>query len=127
MNHPPKEISMQKFTRRHVLGGGVAASLSLALPHALAQQALPQARVTVGFPPGDMADSVARLVIDQVRGKYAETMIIDNKPGAAARMAITQFTKYKTDGSDILFTPGAMIVLFPHVFEKLTYDPIKDL
>lgn len=118
---------MHHFNRRQVLGGAAAAGLSLALPPAFAQQALAQARVTVGFPPGDMADSVARLVTDHVRGKYGETMIIDNKPGAAARMAITQFTKYKTDGSEVLFTPGAMIVLFPHVFEKLTYDPLKDL
>jgi tripartite-type tricarboxylate transporter receptor subunit TctC len=118
---------MQSFNRRQVLGGAAAAGLGLAVPRAFADTLHKTARVTVGFPPGDMADSVARLVTDQVRGKYAEAMVIDNKPGAAARMAITQFTKYKADGSEVLFTPGAMIVLFPHVFEKLTYDPITEL
>ncbi|MBC5781473.1 twin-arginine translocation pathway signal protein [Ramlibacter sp. USB13] len=118
---------MQSIHRRHVLGGAAAAALGFALPGAFAENLHKNARVTVGFPPGDMADSVARLVLEQVRGNYADAMIVDNKPGAAARMAITQFTKYKADGSELLFTPGAMIVLFPHVFEKLSYDPLTEL
>lgn len=105
------------------------AGLGLALPHcALAQEKMAQtARVTVGFPPGDMADVLARLISEDMRGKYAENVFIDNKPGAAARMAIASFVRYKNDGTDVLFTPGAMVVLFPHVFEKLAYDPLKEL
>jgi tripartite-type tricarboxylate transporter receptor subunit TctC len=103
--------------------------MAATLPHwAQAQEkALDNARVTVGFPAGDMADNIARLFSEQIRGKYAENVIVDNKPGAAARVAIQSFIKYRADGSEALFTPGAMIVLFPHVFQQLPYDPIKDL
>ena len=119
---------MQRITRRQALGSTLGAGLSLVMPRAFAQDAaVRNARVTVGFPAGDMADSLARLISEHIRGKYAEAMLVDNKPGAAARLAITGFVKYKTDGSEVLFTPGAMITLFPHVFEKLPYEPLTEL
>lgn len=116
------------FTRRQLLYAGVAGTLAPLL-HApvLAQSMLKMAKVTVGFPPGDMADSLARVVADFLRGRYAETTIVENKPGAAARIAIGSYVKLPADPSEVLFTPGAMIVLFPHVFQKLPYDPLKDL
>ena len=119
---------MHHFQRRQILGALSAAGLGLALPQlARAEGSLKTARVTVGFPAGDMADGVARLVSENIRGKYAEAVVVDNKPGAAARMAISQFVKYKADGSEVLFTPGAMVALFPHVFEKLPYEPLTEL
>lgn len=124
---------MPSITRRHLLGSAAATAatgLGLALPgHGWAQERLSvgAARVTVGFPAGDMADSIARLFSDNLRGRFAETVLVDNKPGAAARLAISQYVRYKNDGSEVLFTPGAMIVLFPHVFAKLAYDPMKEL
>jgi tripartite-type tricarboxylate transporter receptor subunit TctC len=122
---------MHSITRRRLLGGAAAtAGLGLAIPAATFAQDrvnLASARVTVGFPAGDMADSIARLVSESIRGRFAETVLVDNKPGAAARLAISQYVRYKNDGSEVLFTPGAMVVLFPHVFEKLAYDPLKEL
>ena len=81
---------MRHFNRREIICrvGCTAATLGLPLA-AWSHTAVPTARITVGFPPGDMADGIARLVGDQIRGKYADTVIIDNKPGAAARMAIS--------------------------------------
>lgn len=92
----------------------------------LAQSAR-QLRVTVGFPAGDMADTISRVVSDGLRGGYAGGVVVDNKPGAAGRTAIAGFTRYRADGSELLFTPGAALVLFPHVFEKLPYDPMREL
>lgn len=118
---------MHDFNRRQIIRHLCAAGAALSLPLAARANPLHTARITVGFPPGDMADGIARLVGDQLRGRYADAVLIDNKPGAAARMAISQFIKYKNDGSEVLFTPGAMYALFPHVFEKLPYDPAADL
>lgn len=120
---------MHNINRRTVLGSVAATGLGIAIPGlSLGQERLAtQARVTVGFPAGDMADNIARLIAENLRGKFAENMVVDNKPGAAARLAIASYVRYKNDGSELLFTPGAMIVLFPHVFEKLPYDPLKEL
>ena len=120
---------MRHINRRQWLGTASAAGLTMGLPgFALAQSTtVKTARVTVGFPAGDMSDNIARLIGEHIRGRYAENTLVENKPGAAARMAITSYVKYKADGSEVLFTPGAMVDLFPHVFEKLAYDPLKEL
>ncbi len=120
---------MIRIHRREFVAGAAAAGFSFAMPAALAQSAatVKTARFTVGFPPGDMADVVARLITEELRGKYAETLIVDNKAGAAGRLAIGALVHYKADGSEVLFSPGSMVVLFPHVFEKLPYDPMADL
>lgn len=122
---------MKKLDRRQFLNAGLSAGGVLALGgagRAVAQDTPNHlTRVTVGFPPGDMADSIARLISENIRGRYAETMLVDNKPGAAARTATATFTTYKKDGTEVLFTPGAMVVLFPHVFEKLNYKPVAEL
>lgn len=119
------------LNRRHLLHATAAATATGALglwpALAAAQASLKMAKVTVGFPPGDMADTLARTVADFLKGRYAEAMMVDNKPGAAARIAIGSFVTTPADPSEILFTPGAMVVLFPHVFKKLPYDPLKDL
>ncbi len=120
---------MTQIQRREMLGALAAAGVTAALPAtALAQErTFDSARVTVGFPAGDMADNIARIFSEHIRGRYATNVIVDNKPGAAARVAIQSFVKYRGDGTEALFTPGAMIVLFPHVFQQLAYDPLKDL
>ncbi|MCL4740037.1 MAG: twin-arginine translocation pathway signal protein [Burkholderiaceae bacterium] len=116
------------LNRRHLLHAATAATVTGFWPAlASSQPALKMAKVTVGFPPGDMADTLARTVADFLKGRYAETTLVDNKPGAAARIAIGSFAGITADPSEILFTPGAMVVLFPHVFKKLPYDPLKDL
>jgi len=115
-------------THRRTFLQSAAASVLAGLPGlAAAAEDLKSARITVGFPPGDMADSLARAVADFIKGRYAESVLVDNKPGAAARIAIGGFVKTNPDPGELLFTPGAMVVLFPHVFQKLPYDPLKDL
>lgn len=90
--------------------------------------ALAQARVArfyVGFPPGGSTDVVARLIAAHTRG-FAESNIVENVPGAAGRLAVTRVRSGPTDGSAILVSPAAMMTLYPHVYTKLGYDPLKD-
>lgn len=84
-------------------------------------------KVVLGFPAGDMADLIARTVSEKVRGVYAESVIIDNKPGAGGRLGISSFVRMPKSGAELLFTPGAMLTLYPHVFTKLSYDPLIDV
>jgi tripartite-type tricarboxylate transporter receptor subunit TctC len=120
---------MTNVNRRRLIASSLMGSLGLAgtLPTWAKAPDLKTVRLTVGFPAGDMADSLARVVSDFIKGDYAETIVIDNKPGAAARIATSLFVKARPDGTEVLFTPGAMVVLFPHVFQKLPYDPMKEL
>ena len=82
-------------------------------------------RMIVGFAPGGSSDVTARLLVDQMRG-YASTIIIDNRPGAGGRIAVEAVKAGAPDGSVMLLSPASMIVLYPHLYKPLGYDPVED-
>ena len=78
------------LTRRHVLAAsaaGLACAGTSHLPHALAQTVKKPVHVIVGFPAGGGTDVIARILADRLRGPYASTVLVENKPGAAAVIA----------------------------------------
>jgi tripartite-type tricarboxylate transporter receptor subunit TctC len=85
------------------------------------------AHLIVGFPAGGATDLIARILADRLRGTYATTVIVENKPGAAARVAVDYIKNAEPDGSEILFTPDFPLTVYPHSFRTLSYDPIRDL
>jgi tripartite-type tricarboxylate transporter receptor subunit TctC len=114
-------------TRRGILAG--AASLAcVPLGHAaLAEVVRKPVHIIVGFPAGGGTDVIARLVAEQLRGPYAATLLVENKPGAAARIAVDLVKTAEADGSVMLFTPDFPITLYPSSFRSLSYDPLRDL
>jgi tripartite-type tricarboxylate transporter receptor subunit TctC len=83
-------------------------------------------RIVVGFPPGGSSDTIARLLADQLRGTYAPSAVVDNKPGASGRLGVMAVKGGDTDGSLILLTPASMLTIYPHVYKKLAYDSVND-
>ena len=53
-------------------------------------------------------------------------MLVENKPGAAARIAVEYVKNAEPDGSVMLFTPDFPITVYPHSFRSLNYDPLRD-
>lgn len=93
-----------------------------------AQADKPPIKVLVGFPPGGSADLIARLLAERMKeGLGGQGVTVDNKPGAAGRIAIEQLKGSAADGQTVIVMPSGPVVLFPHVFKKLNYDPVKDL
>lgn len=84
-------------------------------------------RIIVGFPAGGGTDVIARIVAEQLRGSYAPAVIVDNRPGAAARIAVDYVKRAEPDGSVLLFTPDFPLTVYPHSYRKLDYDPLRDL
>lgn len=115
------------FHRRRFMAGAALAALSG--PGALWAQAQPAlakpARIVVGFPPGGSADLMARALAQQL-GSYAPSVLVENKPGAGGRIALETLKHAEPDGSTLVVTPSSMVALYPHVYKKLSYDPLKD-
>jgi tripartite-type tricarboxylate transporter receptor subunit TctC len=84
-------------------------------------------RIVVGFPAGGGTDIVARLLADRLRVPFASSVIVENKPGAAARASVDYVKNAEPDGSVLLFTPDFPITVYPHSFRSLSYDPLRDL
>lgn len=58
---------------------------------------------------------------------YAKTAFVENKTGAGGQIAI-QFAKAApADGTVLLQTPMSMLGIYPHIYKKLSYDPINDV
>ena len=101
---------------------------ALATPAAWAQADKPPLRILVGFPPGGSADTIARLLAERLPAQLGgQSVVVDNKPGAAGRIAIDQLKNAAPDGNTVLVMPSGPVVLFPHVYKKLSYDVNKDL
>lgn len=100
----------------------------LAAPLVRAQSERAPLRVLVGFPPGGSADTIARLLAERMRDALGgQNVVVDNKPGAAGRIAIEQLKNAAPDGNTVIVMPSGPVVLFPHVFKRLGYDVNKDL
>jgi tripartite-type tricarboxylate transporter receptor subunit TctC len=57
---------------------------------------------------------------------FAPSMIVDNRPGAGGRIALEALKAGEPDGSLVVLTPGDQVTLFPHVYQRLTYDALRD-
>ena len=114
--------------RRTVTKATATLLTALALGSAFGQADRPALRILVGFPPGGSADTIARLLAERLREPLGgQNVVIDNKPGAAGRIAIDALKNAAPDGNTVLVMPSGPVVLFPHVFKKLSYDVNKDL
>ena len=109
--------------RSQLLQGAAAAGLiGLGLP-GRAQTRVETLRIIVGFPPGGTTDAFARRIGDKLRGSYANTVIVDNKPGAGGQVGVTTLKNSPADGTHSLYTPASMLTIFPHSFARLPYAP----
>ena len=117
-------LSRRRFLTASTSAGLAGALAGFATP-VRAQVIAKNARLLVGFPPGGSLDVVARTLVEQMKG-YAPSMIVDNRPGAGGRIALETLKAGEPDGSILALTPGDQVTLFPHVYQKLNYDPLKD-
>jgi tripartite-type tricarboxylate transporter receptor subunit TctC len=83
-------------------------------------------RVVVPFPPGGGSDTIARLVTQKLTGALGQPVVIDNRAGASGNIAGEIVAKSAADGYTLLFGNSSLSIS-PAVFQKLNYDPVKDL
>lgn len=115
------------LNRRQILANAVIAALAsvVSTRDAFAQMVQKTARIVVGFPAGGTTDVLARVMADKLRNAYAP-VLVDNRAGAAGRIALTNAGAYDSDGSVSILTPCSLLFIYPHVYKKLGYDPVQD-
>lgn len=78
-------------------------------------------RVVVGLAPGGLVDVTARLVAEGMRGELNRPILIENKPGAATRIAASEVRRAAPDGNTLLFSPVGTMSVMPHLFSNTGY------
>ncbi|KAF1023078.1 MAG: hypothetical protein GAK30_00768 [Paracidovorax wautersii] len=116
--------SHNTWGRRHWLrmAGGLA--LAPALGRVFAQDR--PIEWVVGYAAGGGSDAVARATAATLGKTLGQTLIINNKPGAATNIA-AEYVARSRDAEHILLTADfATLAANPFLFAKLPYDPEKD-
>jgi tripartite-type tricarboxylate transporter receptor subunit TctC len=103
--------------------------LPLAVWATAAQAAFPErtVRILVGYVPGGPNDIVARAIADKLAQAWDKSVVVENVPGASANIAGDRVAKATPDGYTLLLANSAQIVVNPSLFEKMSYDPLKEL
>ena len=82
-------------------------------------------KIVVGFQPGGGTDVTARLVAPKLSELLGQPIIVENKPGAEARIATEFVAKAEPDGYTLLAGASGQMVFNPGLFSPLPYDPEK--
>jgi tripartite-type tricarboxylate transporter receptor subunit TctC len=113
------------ITIRAVYAGFVLllATFLAPLPSTAAETSWPQrmVRFIVPLGPGSGADIGARMFADKLSAKWGKPVIVENRPGGDAIVAITSFISAHDDHT-LLYAPAATFTAHPFLHDKLPYD-----
>ena len=84
-------------------------------------------RFIVPAPAGGPSDVIARLVAEKLGQSLAQSVVVDNRPGASQMLGTSAVAKADPDGYTLLFTTSTPIVMVPSTVKKVPYDVQKDL
>ena len=107
-----------------------AALLLAAFATAASAQSWPAAKpitLVVPFPAGGTTDVLARALADKLGTALGQTVIVENKPGAAGNLGADAVAKAPKDGHTLLLMDVGSLATAPSLFSNLTYDVEKDL
>lgn len=113
--------------RRTLLGAALAAALSgLAGAPALAQEWPNRPiKLIVPYTPGTGQDTIARTLAPKLTEKLGQSIVIENRPGAAGNIGTEMVAKSPADGYTLLLT-ASPIVLNTLLYKDLSWDPYRD-
>ncbi len=84
-------------------------------------------KIIVPASAGGGSDTTARMLAGPLKEAFRQAIVVDNRPGAAGNIAADLVAKAQPDGYTLLMGHSGIVGTNPHMYEKLSYDPIKDL
>ena len=102
-------------------------ALLLVLPAAVEDYPTRPIRLYVAFPPGGAADIVARLVAQPLAARLGQPVVVENKPGSGGNIVGELIAHAAPDGYSLLIGPDNLFTINPHLFSRMSFDPLKDI
>ena len=93
---------------------------------ALAKYPTKPVHIVVPYPAGGAVDAFARVLTQQLSEMWGQQVVVDNRPGASTMIGAEQVAKSPPDGYTLLLTAELTLVIVPHLYEKIPYDPLGD-
>ena len=83
-------------------------------------------RIVIGFGAGGGTDTVARIFAQKLQETIGGTILIENKPGAAGRLAPETVAKSPPDGYTLLGAAAGAMTIGTAIWEKIPYNIFND-
>ena len=82
-------------------------------------------KIIVPFTPGTGMDTIARAVAPKLSERLAQSVIVQNQPGASGNIGADAVAKSAADGYTILMGANTMLMA-SQMYKNVNFDPVKD-
>ena len=82
-------------------------------------------RIVIPFPAGGASDTIGRTLGDALSAQLGQPVVIDNRPGAAGRLATEILAKSEPDGYTLMVGGVGPLSISPALYKNLPYDSEK--
>src|SRR5256712_9958318 len=84
-------------------------------------------RLLVPIPPGGGPDIVARLIAPKLGDALGQAVVVENRVGGNGNLAGELVAKSPADGHTLLLGMDSLMVINPHLYASMPFDPLRDL
>jgi len=84
-------------------------------------------RMVVGFPAGQAADSLARIVAQSLQDRLGQSFLVDNRPGAGGNIGTEVVVKAPADGYTILMEVVTANTINVSLYPDLNFNFMRDI
>ncbi len=109
--------------------GALACASSAQTPATSPGQAYPTkpVRIIVPFAPGGATDIVTRIVGQKLHEMWGQTIVVDNRGGAAGNIGGELAAKATPDGYTLFMPSGSVVTANQHIYRKMPFNAEQDL
>lgn len=111
--------AVSHIARRNFLTGAVATLAMPAIAQGLSERPI---ILNVPFTAGTGPDSLARILSEELRQRWNQPVVVENKPGASGNIGTLAASRAAPDGHTLLVTVNTF-VMNASLFRSLPYDP----
>jgi tripartite-type tricarboxylate transporter receptor subunit TctC len=112
---------MVQVTRRAALAGAAAACVSPARAQRLSDRPI---TIVVPFSPGSGPDVLGRLAADEIRSRWGQAVVVDNRAGASGNLGAAFASRAAPDGHTLLLYINT-VLMNAALSRSLPFDPVK--
>lgn len=118
--------SLPGLGRRTMLAALLATAGTLPMAQAQGYPVKP-VKVIVSFPPGGVADVLARMVAAPLQDALGQPVVVENRAGSGGNIGADAVAKSPADGYTLLMSSGGTVSVNPHIYPRMPFDPNKDI
>ncbi|MBN9537561.1 MAG: hypothetical protein BGN99_32410 [Alphaproteobacteria bacterium 65-37] len=80
-------------------------------------------RLVAPFPPGGVADVLARAIAPELQAALGQQVLVDNKPGAGGNIGAEIVAKAEPDGHTLMLASAGILTINEFLYAKTPFDP----